>query len=46
MNYVQANIQPRSVQPDAQWHVEHVGDNVVKSQGHEGKNGPPHPDDL
>lgn len=43
---VQANIQPGSVQPDAHWHVEHVSDNVVKSQRHECKDGPPHSDDL
>lgn len=43
---VQADVQLRSVQPDAQRHVKHVGDNVVKSQGHECKDGPPHSDHL
>jgi hypothetical protein len=34
------------LQPDSEGHVEHVCDNVIKAQGHESEDGPPHADDL
>jgi hypothetical protein len=34
------------LQPDGEGHVEHVCDNVIKAQGHESEDGPPHADDF
>lgn len=43
---VKANVQIRSTQPDAERDEEHVGHNVIQSQRHESKDGPPQANDF